>query len=108
MVSIPPGVPFLVRNLAALSVPPIIVFGATRILRNHLDLILPGWLVVILSILSIPFFAAIKIWHKNYTMRQSAARLGATFPPQWQGKLPGNFDLLKELLNGFRYGYPGM
>lgn len=108
MVSIPPGLPFLFRSLAVLSVPPIVVYGGSRILRNHFALTFPTWLLILLSILSIPLVGAFKIWYKAHTIRQSAARLGATFPPTWQGKLPGNIDLLQQLLTGFRNGYPGM
>ena len=103
--SLPPGVPFIFRLLLILATPPSVVYLAYRI-ANSRDTPLPSWLWIAAVILSGPLALTVRVWSKYRSYRRRAARMGAVLPPALEGREPGNFDILRGILDAFLTGYP--
>ena len=59
---------------------------------------LPKWLITVTAVLSIPPYHICGAWIRYWRNARRAARMGAVLPPRWDGKLPGNWDVL-DLVN---------
>lgn len=97
---IPPGIKFIIQTLPNLLFYPLLLslslYAASVFLDTHN---LPLWAQILILVLS-PFAALpIKnIWSSN-KKRQKARALGAVPPPVVSGRLPGNFDVVWQLVN---------
>lgn len=102
----PPGYYFLVRTFPFLVLPPLIVHSVHLLVAPP---ILSSLLVRIPAyFLSIPLYIAVgEIW-RNISGAREARRLGAVLVPAIHGKLPGNFDVVKELEKGNKEDYCGV
>ncbi|KAI9001370.1 cytochrome P450 monooxygenase pc-3 [Trametes punicea] len=105
MKSLPPGIPFLVRQLLLISAPPFAVYSISRVLRAW-DVIFPLWFWVVVAVLSGPLLCTIYLWLKYRRIARRAAALGATLPPDLVGEEFGNLDILRGILEAFTHGYP--
>jgi hypothetical protein len=104
MTVITPGIDFLAPSLVKLSIPPILLtLAANYFGANYI----PTWLVVSASIINVPLVSATKIIWTSFSDKRAAAALGARLIPVVEGKLIGNFDVLKDLLRLSEFGYPG-
>ncbi|KAJ6619477.1 cytochrome P450 monooxygenase pc-3 [Mycena sp. CBHHK59/15] len=103
---IPPGVAYLGRNALVLGIP-VAVSVVTRHLAAQFDVVVPTWILITLSAASLPFYAALRINLRRLHHRREAAAIGARLAPNSYGKWPGNLDLLLEMQEIWKYGYPG-
>ncbi|KAJ7095943.1 cytochrome P450 [Mycena belliarum] len=103
-----PGVVYLSSNAFLLSLPAVCTVAAARVLTATLDIAVPTWLVITLSVASLPLCTALSITLRSFKHRREAAALGARLPPiSTPGKWPGNLDLLIQMQNHWKNGYPG-
>ncbi|TCD69853.1 hypothetical protein EIP91_005930 [Steccherinum ochraceum] len=93
------GLPHVLRSLAYLSPPVIVVVVASY------AFCIPTWATILLSIASLPAYVASRIWYRYWDQRRRAAAIGAAFPPGYNGVKLGNLDLLVKLRDGFQNGY---
>lgn len=97
---IPPGIKFIIQTLPSLLFYPLLLslslYAASVFLDTHN---LPLWAQILILVLS-PFAALLikNIWSSN-KKRQEARALGAVPPPVVSGRLPGNFDVVWQLVN---------
>ncbi|KAF8581493.1 cytochrome P450 [Ramaria rubella] len=93
---------FLLDLARVFLVPPIITTLILRVVRPSL---LQTWLTPIIATLAIPFVFTLRtLWTSN-RHASAARRLGALPIPVVRGSWPGNIDVLKRLLHGWRNGY---
>ena len=104
-----PGVYFLIRILAGNILP---IFGVTYlsivVLQSILSVTLPLFVVWGVVLTSVPLFYTTVVVFFEFRKRQRAKALGAALPPTWDGKLIGNYDILKLNLESIANGYLGM
>ena len=105
---VPPGVPFVLRGLMVLSIPPFALLSAYKLLSSFFTFALPLWALVLACLFSIPAALAIFVWIRDWKQARDAAARGAILPPSWQGKLPANLDIMAKLAGATKTGYPGM
>ncbi|KAH9931765.1 cytochrome P450 monooxygenase pc-3 [Amylocystis lapponica] len=106
MQSLPPGIPFLFRILLRLGTPPVCVLVLVYLLKTYSDIVLPSWVIVLSVLASNPLVVGVSRSRESRRERSAASRLGAVFPPANEGKWPGNIDLLLEIRDSSKYGYP--
>ncbi|KAH9918439.1 cytochrome P450 [Fomitopsis serialis] len=97
-----PGVLFLLQNSTSVIIPPTVVFVILT-WQNYL----PTSLVWALTLAAAPFFIAARIHQRYRSIHHALSRSGATLPPRWDGKLPGHFDVMQEMVDSLNQGYPG-
>lgn len=107
MVLTTPGIDFLARSIAFLSIPLVLALGAQRLLSGSLDYHIPTWVVLTGSFIIIPIFTTARIWYLDVKHARHAAALGARFVPRVKGKWFGNLDVLLEMRENWQRGYPG-
>lgn len=59
---------------------------------------LPAWISFFLAISTFPIAFALRIEWEQYFKRREARRLGAVLPPQIPYRIPGGFDLVREVM----------
>ncbi|KAK7046124.1 hypothetical protein VNI00_007127 [Paramarasmius palmivorus] len=101
-----PGARFLAGVFGALSVPPIAAIIGKRLLEDR-GIFFPAWAYVAVGILGWPAYATIRVLLKDINERRAAYVLGARVVPKVHGKLPGNLDILRQMMHNWRAGYPG-
>ncbi|KAI3611978.1 cytochrome p450 monooxygenase pc-3 [Moniliophthora roreri] len=100
---ITPGVRFLASAFAGLCVPPIFAIAGKRILEQRV-IFLPTWTYAAFAVFGWPAFAAIRIILKEVKQRREAYAMGARLVPRVHGKLPGNLDVLRQMMVNWRKG----
>ena len=105
---LPPGVAFILHTLAT-KVAPIVGGGYVTLatLDAAFDIALPAPITWTVLSTSVPVVLIARAWWQSWRTRRNAKRLGAVLIPVWEGKLPGNYDRLKEMMEEFEHGYPG-
>lgn len=103
--SIPPGVPFILRVLLILCFAPACVVTAASLLWRTTLLTIPTSLVIFLAVISTPLAISVRVSYRQWKYQRAAARLGAILPPRWAGKRLGNLDLTKQMLQTMKTGY---
>ncbi|OCH92181.1 cytochrome P450 monooxygenase pc-2 [Obba rivulosa] len=106
MVSLPPGVPFLLRGLFSIACFSVAVIYVSNSFERSLKIIIPTWVRVLAAILIIPACCALAIVAEQRRVTRAATRLGATLPPAWDGRRIGNVDVLQSVMQAFAHGYP--
>jgi hypothetical protein len=101
-----PGARFLAGIFGALSVPPVTAIVGKRLLEDR-GIFFPTWAYVAVGILGWPVYATIRVLLKDINERRAAYVLGARVVPKVHGKLPGNLDVLRQMMHNWRAGYPG-
>jgi hypothetical protein len=92
-----PGVRFLAKALISLLTP--VAFVAL--------IVSPTWFPILSSFFIFPLFVFIKINLREISHRRKAAALGARLCPRAEGKWPGNADTTYNMMQSWKYGYPG-
>lgn len=100
---ITPGVDFLAHHL----IPPSVISAALAFISSFLDLPFPRWTFVLIALLTVPAQVIFGTIWKEWADRREAEAMGARLAPRVQGKSLGNFDVLKELMDYWKTGYPG-
>ncbi|KAI0693151.1 cytochrome P450 [Cytidiella melzeri] len=89
------------KQFILLVYPMVITVFALIALRGRLSpevaSYLPGWVVALSALSSIPIFFTVKLKLREWSESRRAARLGATSPPRWQGSIAGSVDILAKL-----------
>ena len=85
--------------------PFIIISSVLVLLRKHAELQLPTWAIFLIGIACTPVVHVSRVMYFNWQISRKAARLGATFPPVWEGKSFGSIDLLRELMHRYENEY---
>ncbi|KAI0772038.1 cytochrome P450 monooxygenase pc-2 [Trametes elegans] len=105
---LPPGVPFVLRGIAVTVLPSVtVVLLLSHVLNTILGFALPGIVVLLAAVFSVPVGYALRIALTDWRIRMLAARTGAILPPRWDGKSLGNVDLFRHVLERFNNGYLG-
>lgn len=108
MLRLPLAHSLVLGQLLRLLAPAVFTSLIVLLAPAHVQATVPTWLVVLAAALAIPTYhigrSKLRTWHN---MRK-AARLGATMPVRWDGKMPGNVDLLQRVDKAYWNGYLGM
>ena len=106
---LPPGVPFILHTLAT-KVLPIVGGGYATItaLDAAFGVSLPNFITWTVLSTAVPVVFAARTWLHTRKTRRRAAQFGATIIPSYDGKLPGNYDVLTFFMEEFQNGYLGM
>ncbi|KAH9849993.1 cytochrome P450 monooxygenase pc-3 [Lenzites betulinus] len=105
MKTIPPGIPFLIRNLLVVCAPPFVVYLVKRATTTWTDVALPAWFWVVAAICSGPLSYTLHVSSKYRGFRLRAEALGATLPHEYIGHEFGNRDILRGIVQSFTTGY---
>lgn len=106
-ITVTPGVLFIGRNLLPILLATAFIAGI-RHLGTRFNVAVPStWILVLASVLFVPISFAVGIIIKDISDRRAAAAMGARTAPRILGRLPGNLDSWKRMLNHFAYGYLG-
>jgi len=108
MTVITPGVDFLAKGTFILSFPVVIVYAVGLVSEQFGGTSISAWTTVSTGLITVPILTTAWISLTRLRHRQEAAALGAKMVPCARGKWPENVDVLKTLLHGFAYGYPGV
>ena len=108
MTIITPGIDFLAPHLLRLNIPPALLAVAGRYLASTYNSPIPTWVLVSVSVLTVPVVSAAQIIWKSFKDRWDAATLGASLPPVFNGKSIGNLDILAFMRQQWGIGYPGL
>ncbi|KZT68533.1 cytochrome P450 [Daedalea quercina L-15889] len=101
---LPPGIRFLLGNSAAVALPPLFVVTCVK-WQALFDM--PSFLVWVLAFASAPLFVITRALLHCRSVQRAAVGSGATMPPRWDGRLPGHFDVMQEMVDSLNKGYPG-
>jgi len=107
MTLLTPGVIFLGPALGRLLFACFIIAVVRFILDDHFGIFIRKRVVVGAIVLAIPIITTVRVVWAQIKKRRRAAALGAQVVPMVSGKWLGNLDVLIQLVNNFRYGYPG-
>lgn len=97
---------FLVLSqLARLLLPASVVVASLLVVDRHATVTIPKWFIALAAVLSIPPYHICAAWVRYWQDSRRATALGAVLPPRWDGKLPGNWDVLTLVNRGASEGY---
>jgi hypothetical protein len=100
---IPPALVYLFNRLHFFLLPPIAVYLAINLGKQHLGLSIPTWITVVATLLSRPTLTLFRNRYTDLTDRRAATALGAVLPPH----VPeSSFAIAKKILTTLE-GYPG-
>lgn len=102
-----PGERLVLRALLVLGKYPALAAAAAYALNHYAGLAIPQWAVCSGALATIPLAIALTIEVRSWRVFRATERHGAMLAPKWEGRWPANFDVLKDVLNSFRHGYPG-
>jgi hypothetical protein len=77
------------------------------ILDDHFGTFIRKRVIVGAIVLAIPIITTVRVVWAQIKKRRRATALGAQVVPMVSGKWLGNLDVFIQLVNNFRYGYPG-
>ncbi|KAF8883907.1 CYP63 cytochrome P450 monooxygenase-like protein [Gymnopilus junonius] len=107
MVLTTPGIDLLAKTFTVLHGFIWILLSINSIVTSRFGYNIPTWIVLAGTAISIPLFSTIYIMSIKVKNWRNAAALGARPVPEAQGKLIGNLDILKEMMDKQQTGYPG-
>jgi len=107
MVVIPPGIDLLARGLVSLVVFVGVITSVNSLVTTRLGYVIPTWMVLLGAAVSIPMVSTIYVLALKFRNARRASAMGARLIPEVQGKMLGNFDVLKQMMDNFKHGYPG-
>ncbi|KAF8307680.1 cytochrome P450 [Clavulina sp. PMI_390] len=102
----PPGVSYLIELIPKLAAPPFAVFLALSFL-SRVGVQFSFWLRLTLILLANPALSVVKGLWTDISIRRQARRLNAKLLPLRKSRLPGGFDIIKEMLKSRREDYVG-
>ncbi|KAF8829968.1 hypothetical protein HHX47_DHR2000231 [Lentinula edodes] len=106
MTFLTPGIIYITRALAFPAFFTVGVVAVRRFLETHTNIVLPTWIFVIISVLSLPALITCRILLRDWRQKRDAAAIGARIAPRVKGKWFANLDLLKMMMNNYYKGYP--
>ncbi|EPS96209.1 hypothetical protein FOMPIDRAFT_1130934 [Fomitopsis schrenkii] len=104
MAPLPPGVSFLLQTLWIFAAFAALTFS---VLTWQTYCYIPIVLIWAFTLASAPLLVATRIRLRYGFIRAAAKRCGAVLPPKWDGRLPGDFDIMQEMMTSLNNGYPG-
>lgn len=105
MAPLPPGVSFLLQTLWIFAAFAALTFS---VLTWQTYCYIPIVLIWAFTLASAPLLVATRIRLRYGFIRAAAKRCGAVLPPKWDGRLPGDFDIMQEMMTSLNNGYPGV
>ena len=105
MARLSPGVSFLLRTSRTFVLLSAFVFA---LLTWQSYLRISGAVALALALASAPLLVAARIHLRYRHIRAAAARSHSILPPKWHGRLPGDLDIMQDMVNSLKFGYPGM
>lgn len=93
------------RQFAHFIFPAAVFVTCLLFINRHSARTIPKWAIALAATVSIPPYHILRAWFQYWRNASQAARFGAVLPPRWDGKLPGNWDLLMGLNNAVENGY---
>ncbi|KIM86354.1 hypothetical protein PILCRDRAFT_816295 [Piloderma croceum F 1598] len=106
MALLTPGVIFLSRTFVSLLLPCLVIAAVRFILDDRFGILIPKRVVFGATVLAVPIITTIRSTWAQIKKRRRAAALGARLVPKVPGKRLGNFDVLVQVINNVRHGYP--
>ncbi|KAH8832234.1 cytochrome P450 monooxygenase pc-1 [Flagelloscypha sp. PMI_526] len=97
-----PGLRFLLARAHILCLPVLFYAGAGRFFP-----LLPTWVLVPLSLATVPAYSAYKIISTHSKYARDARQRGARVLPLCKGRLPGNYDILESFFKDSTTGNLG-
>lgn len=92
-------------HLVHLCTPPLVVVVLLTALARFTSLAVPIWVNILMSLVSIPTFFLGRARLRYWRNARRAAQLGALLPPRWEGKLPGNWDVVMLADDAYTKGF---
>lgn len=105
--TLPAGIPFLIRSVLLLSIPPALVCCVIRVLQDYIGLMVPVWAAAIACVASIPVFLVSSVVLREWRIARDADKHGAALGKVWKGRSFGNIDVLNDFLFGLERGFLG-
>lgn len=107
--TIPPGISYLLTNGPKLCAPAIGAYILNNfVLRDVLEIDLPGWVAAILYLLSAPILFTLSVSWKDAKDSWRARSMGAVMPPLVPNKYPGSIDSMLGNAKKRKIMYPSM
>ena len=97
----------MLRALLVLGKYPALVAATAYVLNHYAGWATPTWAVLTGALATIPIAICLTIGLRCWNVSRATKRYGATLAPPWEGRWFANFDVLRDVLNSFRHGYPG-
>lgn len=94
-------------QLFRLLTPVVLASAIVSLSSTYTKVTVPTWLVVLVATLAIPTYHIGRSELRSWRNIRKAARLGATMPVRWDGKMPGNLNLLHRINEAYWNGYLG-
>ncbi|KAF9475907.1 cytochrome P450 [Pholiota conissans] len=107
MGGLPPGIRYLLQSAHKILTPPLLAWGAIRVVEAQFDVNITTIWTVLATVLSLPLaLIAAVLWDELY-IRFDAARKGAEMPPSIGDGSTGGFMNLRQAISAHKAGYPG-
>lgn len=107
-VELPPGIPFIVRNLPTILIPPILWYTILGYLsRTTLNLDMPTWALAAVASLAWPITLVLRGKLDDVSVRRQAAAQGAVLPPRLEDDSFGGITALLAMAKELSAGYMG-
>lgn len=103
MLSLPPGVIYLVQQSPSILAPPLLTYGLVHFLEWQVS----TWVLVLALLLSLPLALTVVVMWDEVYVRIEAARRGAALPPKISDPYPGGLKGLINSLKPSKTRYPG-
>jgi hypothetical protein len=103
-----PGVKYTLQRLPNTLAAPALVLLSDILARNHLNIFLPTWAVIVAAGLSLPVGWLVRVKYRDWVDSRDAAALGAVMPPVVYDPWPGSLSLLRMIVDDFENGYAGV
>lgn len=107
MLLIPLAHSLVLGQLFRLLTPIVLASAIVSLCSTYAKVTVPTWLVVLVAALAIPTYHIGRSELRSWRNIRKAARLGATMPVRWDGKMPGNLDHLHRINEEYWNGYLG-
>ena len=105
----PQAIALAVKQLTAAFAPSAITALGLIALRRRLSpgavAYLPGWVIALSAVASIPALLTIKIKHRQWAEKRKAAACGASLPVHKTGKWFGNVDIIFSMFETLENGF---
>ena len=101
---LPPGPPYLLRNLPYFAVPSTIVYACLTLAKKHLNLDVPTWLTVFTVLLARPVIFIFNRYYSRFADSRHAAANNAVVAPRVRESA---FSIISKITNNLKEGYPG-
>ncbi|KAJ7134537.1 cytochrome P450 monooxygenase pc-2 [Mycena epipterygia] len=102
-----PGITYLGRNALILGIPATLAVTVIRQIAATFGILIPTWVLISAAGAGLPLYTILRLSLKYVRDRRAAAALGCRLAPtSFNGKWPGNLDLLIDMQKIWATGYP--